>query len=89
MRLFTGTFQLKIIVWIDLALPLYQLSCKLIVCIILQGVQLLVDVYNGFGGLASSVLDLLSDDYAIKSLYTAGFYPPHISQVKVGTTLLF
>ena len=46
--------------------------------IFFQGIQLLVDTYNGFGGLASSLLDLITDDYCIKGLMTQGYNPPHL-----------
>ena len=33
-----------------------------------QGFQLLVDTYDGFGGLASAVLDDIADDYSNKAV---------------------
>ncbi|XP_078697673.1 protein misato homolog 1-like [Branchiostoma floridae x Branchiostoma belcheri] len=44
-------------------------------CDSLQGFQVLVDPYNGFGGLAAEVLEQMSEDYDNKGILTFGCYP--------------
>ena len=45
--------------------------------ITIQGLQLLVDTYDGFGGLAASLLDELADDFGNKGIFTMAVAPPH------------
>lgn len=45
-------------------------------CDHLQGFHILMDTYNGFGGMAASVLQDLEDDFANKGLISFGLSPP-------------
>jgi len=41
----------------------------------LQGLHILVDTYDAFGGLASAMLEELADDYVNKGLLVFGVTP--------------
>jgi hypothetical protein len=45
-------------------------------CDVLQGFHLLTDFHNGFGGVSSSILELLSDEYGAEKSLVCGCYPP-------------
>ena len=45
---------------------------------------MLTDIHNGFGGVVSSVLETLSDEYGAGKLLVCGCYPPSLGPDMVG-----
>ncbi|XP_069138791.1 protein misato homolog 1-like [Argopecten irradians] len=48
-------------------------------CDHLQGFQVLLDTFNGFGGVGSSILQHLKDEYSSKGIFTFALTPNNLS----------
>ena len=56
--------------------------------LLLQGIHMLADTGDGFGGLAASVLEQLQDDYSNKTLMIFAL-EPCFGSVAVSITILY
>ena len=50
------------------------------ICFYIQGLHILTDTHNGFGGFTGALLQELEDDLAGKSLLVSGLSPPNYGQ---------